>query len=195
MGATGHTHLITAFGFDHTAEVLATDQGPLPDDLFVLATGSSAGSLPVPGADDPLILRTGRATDAERLLSAISDGGDVLPSADTVSFEGTIDSDDMAPPVGKARPLRSAARHAPGVHLGSGVDREQCVRRREGGSFEAFYERTKDRYLRAFLAIHPDAAEADDVVAEAFTRSNRRTLGQDVRRPSLPVVQHPGDLG
>lgn len=67
-----------AFGFDHTARVLATDQGPAPYAMLVLATGSSAGSLSVPGADDPSILRIRHATDAERLLAAIGDGGDVL---------------------------------------------------------------------------------------------------------------------
>ena len=68
----------TAFGFDHAARVLATDAGPVPYRTLVLATGSSAASLPVPGADEPSILRIRRASDAERLLEAVGDGGDVL---------------------------------------------------------------------------------------------------------------------
>ena len=49
--------------------VLATDAGPLAYDTLVLATGSSAGSLPVPGADAPRVMRIRHAADAERLLA------------------------------------------------------------------------------------------------------------------------------
>ena len=68
----------TAFGFDHEARVLATDAGPVPYGALVLATGSSAGALPVPGADAPQVMRIRRAVDAERLLAAVADGGNVL---------------------------------------------------------------------------------------------------------------------
>ena len=44
----------------------------------MLATGSSAATLPVPGADAPQILRIRHAVDAERLLERVDAGGDVL---------------------------------------------------------------------------------------------------------------------
>jgi 3-phenylpropionate/trans-cinnamate dioxygenase ferredoxin reductase component len=67
-----------AFGFDHTDRVLATDAGPVPYGALVLATGSSASTLPVPGADVPQILRLRHAVDTERLLERVDAGGDVL---------------------------------------------------------------------------------------------------------------------
>ena len=43
----------------------------------VLATGSSAGTLPVPGADDGRVLSVRAASDAEQLLARVGTGGSV----------------------------------------------------------------------------------------------------------------------
>ncbi len=67
-----------AVGFDPGTRTLATDAGPLVYESLVLATGSSAGSLPVPGADHERVMRIRHAADAERLIAAVGGGGDVL---------------------------------------------------------------------------------------------------------------------
>src|SRR6478735_429802 len=57
---------------------VTTDRGDVPYEQLVLATGSSAATLPVPGADDPRLLSIRHAVDTERLLAAVGGGGDVL---------------------------------------------------------------------------------------------------------------------
>jgi len=69
---------VTAFGFDAPSRTLATSDGPVPFGSLVLATGSSASSVPVPGADHERVLRIRHAADAARLLDAVDRGGDVL---------------------------------------------------------------------------------------------------------------------
>jgi 3-phenylpropionate/trans-cinnamate dioxygenase ferredoxin reductase subunit len=67
-----------ATGVDLATHTVGTDHGPVVYESLVLATGSSASSLPVPGADDPRVLRIRRAADSERLLADVSDGRPVL---------------------------------------------------------------------------------------------------------------------
>jgi len=64
-------------GIDLPERTLATSAGPLAFDQLVLATGSAAASLPVPGADDSL-LSIRSAADSLRVLTAVRDGGPVV---------------------------------------------------------------------------------------------------------------------
>jgi 3-phenylpropionate/trans-cinnamate dioxygenase ferredoxin reductase component len=61
----------TVTGIDLTTRVVSTDTGdPLRWGDCVLATGSAARSLRIPGAEDPAVLTLRHASDAERLLTA-----------------------------------------------------------------------------------------------------------------------------
>ena len=67
--ATRVTHLDRA-----ERQVVLSDGGRLNYDRLVLATGSSALKLPIPGAPDPRVLELRDAADAQRLKSALSPG-------------------------------------------------------------------------------------------------------------------------
>lgn len=68
----------TATTFDAHARTITTSHDTFAYDSLVLATGSSASTLPVPGADGPRILRIRHASDAARVLDELAGGGDVL---------------------------------------------------------------------------------------------------------------------
>lgn len=64
-------------GIDLATLTLATTAGPIAFDRLVLATGSSAASLPLPGADESL-LSIRSAADSIRVLEAVGDGDPVV---------------------------------------------------------------------------------------------------------------------
>ena len=66
-----------AFGFDH-AEGCWPPTAARCRPTLVLATGSSAGSLPVPGADAPQSCASATPPTPSALLDAVGRGGDVL---------------------------------------------------------------------------------------------------------------------
>jgi 3-phenylpropionate/trans-cinnamate dioxygenase ferredoxin reductase subunit len=67
-----------ATGIDTGNRTLATEAGPIDFDSLVLATGSSASRLPIPGGDDPRVCTIRSASDAARLLDGIESGEPVL---------------------------------------------------------------------------------------------------------------------
>ncbi len=67
-----------ATGIDLTARTVATQQGPIAFGSLVLATGSSAATLPVPGGDHPALVTIRHAADTERLLQIVGEGRHVL---------------------------------------------------------------------------------------------------------------------
>lgn len=68
----------SATGIDLRTCTVTTDRGPIGYESLVLATGSSASRLPVPGAQDPRVLTLRHAADSERLLLEVADGQPVL---------------------------------------------------------------------------------------------------------------------
>lgn len=71
--AQGHVDLrlrahVSAIDLDR--QTVTTPDGPIGFDTLVVATGSSAAELPVPGADSPLVHRVRSLADTRRLLSA-----------------------------------------------------------------------------------------------------------------------------
>ena len=60
-------------GLDPATRVAATSAGPVRWGRCVLATGSRAACLSVPGADDPSLITVRSAADTERLLASIGD--------------------------------------------------------------------------------------------------------------------------
>ncbi|MET0326225.1 MAG: FAD-dependent oxidoreductase [Ilumatobacteraceae bacterium] len=60
-------------GLDLSTRVAATSLDPIRWGRCVLATGSTAASLPVPGGDDASLLTIRSAADTERLLARIAD--------------------------------------------------------------------------------------------------------------------------
>ena len=62
---------------DVSGRSATTTHGPAQWAECVLATGSSAGTLPVPGADDERVLSVRAASDAEQLLARVGAGGSV----------------------------------------------------------------------------------------------------------------------
>lgn len=64
-------------GIDLGTRTLATAEGPIAFGRLVVATGSSASQLPVPGADSPFVHRIRSLADTRRLLDTIADGGPV----------------------------------------------------------------------------------------------------------------------
>lgn len=62
---------------DLGGHLAATSAGPLRWGRCVLATGSAAAPLPVPGGDDPDLLTIRQAADGERLLRRLEHGGAV----------------------------------------------------------------------------------------------------------------------
>lgn len=55
-------------------QVVLEDGGAIGFDALILATGSTARKLPVPGADDPRVLELRHAADADRLKAALQPG-------------------------------------------------------------------------------------------------------------------------
>jgi len=60
-------------GLDLTTRVPATSSDPIRWDRCVIATGSAASTLPIPGGDDPTLVTIRSAGDAERLLARIDE--------------------------------------------------------------------------------------------------------------------------
>ncbi|HYF23993.1 MAG TPA: FAD-dependent oxidoreductase [Caulobacteraceae bacterium] len=52
--------------------------GTVDYDALILATGSTARKLPIPGADDPAVLELRTAADADRLKAALASGGRLI---------------------------------------------------------------------------------------------------------------------
>ncbi|MHC3126019.1 ferredoxin reductase [Brevundimonas sp. GN22] len=66
---------IAATAIDRTAKMVAFDDGTVePYDYLVIATGSRARKLPLPGGDDDLLLELRTIPDAERLKQALGGG-------------------------------------------------------------------------------------------------------------------------
>ena len=64
-----------ATGIDRQARTVAlSDRSQVAYDTLILATGSSAHRLPIPGADDPAILELRTAAHADRLKAALQPG-------------------------------------------------------------------------------------------------------------------------
>jgi 3-phenylpropionate/trans-cinnamate dioxygenase ferredoxin reductase subunit len=64
-----------ATSIDRAAKTVALEGGEaVPYDCLILATGSSARKLPIPGADDPAILELRTAAEADRLKAALTPG-------------------------------------------------------------------------------------------------------------------------
>lgn len=97
-------------GLDVGARLATTSLGPVRWGRCVLATGSGASSLPVPGGDDPDIVTVRAAADAERLLDRASDGGPVV-----IVGSGFVGCEVAA----------SLRRHGLGVHMVSNEQRPQ----------------------------------------------------------------------
>lgn len=66
---------VTAVSIDRAARTVAFDDGTVePYDVLILATGSTARRLAVPGADRPDLLELRTTADAERLKAALAPG-------------------------------------------------------------------------------------------------------------------------
>lgn len=63
---------------DPGARTLLTSHGPFDFEQLVLATGSRASRLPIPGGDDDRVVTIRRAVDAIRVLEGIESGSPVL---------------------------------------------------------------------------------------------------------------------
>jgi 3-phenylpropionate/trans-cinnamate dioxygenase ferredoxin reductase subunit len=66
---------VHAEGVDREGEAVLLRGGErVPYDTLILATGSTARKLPIPGADDPAVLELRSAADADRLKAALQPG-------------------------------------------------------------------------------------------------------------------------
>jgi 3-phenylpropionate/trans-cinnamate dioxygenase ferredoxin reductase subunit len=64
-----------AVAIDRAAKTVALEDGErVAYDVLILATGSSARKLPIPGADDPTVLELRTAAEADRLKAALIPG-------------------------------------------------------------------------------------------------------------------------
>ena len=64
----------TVSSFDRESRVVETEDGEVPYDALVLATGSEPIRIPIPGADDPEILVMRTIENSERLKSRVGRG-------------------------------------------------------------------------------------------------------------------------
>jgi len=67
-----------AEALDRDRRVVETEDGEVPYDVCILATGSEPFRIPVPGADDPEIIVMRTIENSERLKSRVSEGGRVI---------------------------------------------------------------------------------------------------------------------
>jgi 3-phenylpropionate/trans-cinnamate dioxygenase ferredoxin reductase subunit len=139
---------------DRDRRVVETENGEIPYDACVLATGSEPIRIPVPGADDPEILVMRTIENSERLKSRVGKGSRAVvvgsgfigcEAAASLSLRGgdvTLVSLEEGPQ--KDRLGEDAARRIVGWLEGYGVDLRlgvevEGIERRNGG-FELFIE-------------------------------------------------------
>lgn len=138
----------TVNALDRERRVLETEDGDVPYDACVLATGSEPIRIPVPGGEDPDILVMRTIENSERLKSRVGEGSTVVvvgsgfigcEAAVSLSMRGarvTLVSQEEGPQ--KQRLGEDVARRIEGWLEGYGVDLRlgtnvEGIERRDGG--------------------------------------------------------------
>ena len=138
----------TVNALDRERRVLETEDGDVPYDACVLATGSEPIRIPVPGGDDPEILVMRTIENSERLKSRVGEGSTVVvvgsgfigcEAAISLSMRGarvTLVSQEEGPQ--EQRLGEDVARRIEGWLEGYGVDLRlgtnvEGIERRDGG--------------------------------------------------------------
>ncbi|MCU1502291.1 MAG: hypothetical protein JWM12_1645 [Ilumatobacteraceae bacterium] len=162
-----------ATGIDLPTRTVGTEHGPVPYAALLLATGSRAASLPVPGADDPAIVSVRHAADAARLLDLTADAQPVLvigsgfvgceaaASLRSRGLDVTMATTEAAPQVDRLGPATGRLIGGWLSDLGIGF---------RGGARAAGFERGTDS-IRANFAEGP-AIEAGTVIVATGATTN-----------------------